>query len=69
MFKKIITIQYDIFDLSFIFFVAISQTVSVINRSGACFFYMHQTSGTCAGMCACDCTHQMAKTASLTQCF
>ena len=32
-----ITIKYA-FDLSFIFFIAMSQTMSVINRSGACFF-------------------------------
>ena len=25
-------------------------------------FYMHQISGTCAGVCTCDCTHQMEKT-------
>ena len=26
-------------------------------------FYMHQTSGVCAGVCACDRMHQMEKTA------
>ena len=26
-------------------------------------FYMHQTSGVCVGMCMCDCTHQIEKTA------
>ena len=26
------------------------------------FFYTHQTSGTCAGVCACNRTHQMNKT-------
>ena len=36
--RKMITIQFDVFDLSFIFFIAMSQTVSVINRSGACYF-------------------------------
>ena len=25
-------------------------------------FYMHQAIGMCAGVCACDCTHQMEKT-------
>ena len=25
-------------------------------------FYMHQTSGACAGVCTCDHTHQMDKT-------
>ena len=34
-----------------------SQT-SVINRSSACFFYTHQTSGACAGICASDRMHQ-----------
>ena len=24
-------------------------------------FYMHQTSGACAGVCACDCMHQLDK--------
>ena len=33
-----ITIQFDVFDLSFIFFIAMSQTISVINRIGACQF-------------------------------
>ena len=33
-----ISIQFDVFDLSFIFFIALSQTISVINRSGACYF-------------------------------
>ena len=28
------------------------------------FFYMHQTSGASAGMCACDHTNQMNKTVS-----
>ena len=36
--RKMITIQFDVFDLSFIFFIAMSQTVIVINRSGACYF-------------------------------
>ena len=31
-------------------------------------FYMHQTSGACAGgMCVCDRTHQMKKTAIVSQ--
>ena len=25
-------------------------------------FYTHQTSGTCAGVCMCNCKHQMDKT-------
>ena len=38
---------------------------SVANRGGMCYFYMHQTSGTCASvfMCVCLCNriHQMEK--------
>ena len=30
-------------------------------------FYMHQTSGVCAGMCTCDRMHQMKKTAIVSQ--
>ena len=30
--------QFDVFDLSFNFFITMSQTISVINRSGACYF-------------------------------
>ena len=32
-----------------------SQTISVINRSGHAIFYTHQTSGACAGVCVCVC--------------
>ena len=35
----------------FIFFIPLSQTISVINRSGAC-----------AGVCACNHAHQIDKT-------
>ena len=31
-------------------------------EAGCAIFYIHQTSGTCAGMCVCDCKHQMEKT-------
>ena len=30
-------------------------------------FYMHQTSGASAGMCVCDRTHQLKKTAIVSQ--
>ena len=30
-------------------------------------FYMHQTRGACAGVCACDRTHQMEKTTITSQ--
>ena len=42
-----------------------SQTIRVINRSGACYFYTHQTNDACAGMCVCNRTHQMEITALL----
>ena len=51
------------FYISFIFFIAMSGTISVISRREACYFYTHQTSGACDGRCACDRTHQMEKTA------
>ena len=38
--EKLLTIQFVVFDLSFIFFIAVSQTISVINRSGA-FYFLH----------------------------
>ena len=39
-----------------------SQTISVRNVSGTCYFQTHQTSGACAGVCAGDRTYQMEKT-------
>ena len=36
--EKWSTIQFDVFVLSFIFLVLMSQTISAINRSGACYF-------------------------------
>ena len=41
----------------------------MINRNGMCYFlHIHQISaGACAGMCTCDCTHQMKKTAIVSQ--
>ena len=51
--EKWLTIKFDAFVLSFIFFVIMSQTISVrnhINRSGACYFYTYQTSGACAAL-------------------
>ena len=46
----------------FHFFHSNVLDINCHRESGACYFYMHQTSGACAGMCACDCTHQMEKT-------
>ena len=53
---------WTFFGHSFIFFVPMSQAISVINRSGACYFCRHQTSGTYTGVCASDHMHQMEKT-------
>ena len=36
--EKSWTIKFDVFVLSFIFFVPMSQTISAINVSGACYF-------------------------------
>ena len=36
--KKKITVQFDVFKFSFTFFIAMVQTVSDINKSGACYF-------------------------------
>ena len=52
------------FYLSFTFFIPMSQTISIINKVACSISYTHQTSGECAGICACYCTHQMEKTAS-----
>ena len=57
-----VTIQFDVFDLFFIFFIAMSQTISVISRRGRAICYMYQTSGICADMCRCNHMHQMEKT-------
>ena len=37
-------IKFDTFILSFIFFVPMSQTISVINRFGTCYF-IHTSNG------------------------
>ena len=39
-----------------------SQTTSVIKKVAGTILYMHQTGGTCAGVCENDRTHQMEKT-------
>ena len=62
--EKWSTTQFYVFNLSFIFFILMSQTISVIKSSSICYFYAHhQTSDMCAGAFACNCTHQMKKTA------
>ena len=48
------TIQFDVFVLSFSTFM--------LTKKARAIFYTHQTSGACAGVCECDCTHQMNKT-------
>ena len=45
-----ISIQFDVVDLSFILFTEMSQAISVISRNGACYFLTHKTSGTCEDM-------------------
>ena len=65
--KRQWTIEFDVFVLCFIFFMPLSQTISVINRNGNAIFYMHQNSGACASICKCDRTHQMKKTAIVSQ--
>ena len=49
----------DAFALCFIFFIPMSQIISVIDRSGMCYFYTHQTIGACASICMCHHMHQM----------
>ena len=41
--EKLVTIQFDVFVLSFNKFVLLSETVSAINRVGACYF-LHASS-------------------------
>ena len=68
MFLHLILIFRCFFILMFlllIFFISMSQTISVINGSGACFFYKHCTSSMCAGVCACNQMHQIENTESL----
>ena len=36
--KKMMTNQFDVFDLSFIFFISMSQTISALNRTWTCYF-------------------------------
>ena len=59
--EKWSSIKFDVVVLSFIFFIPMSQTISVINISGMCYFYTHQTSGACAGVCAYNLTHQVGE--------
>ena len=47
---------------SFIFFIPMPQTTSIINRSDTSYFYTHQITGMCAGLFTCNRTHQMGKT-------
>ena len=46
----------------FSFFHLLHSNVSKVARA---IFYTHQTSGACAGVCACNRTHKMNKTASI----
>ena len=63
------TSEFDVFVLCFIFFIPLSQTISVINRNDMCYF-LHASkynSGACGGMCTWDLTHQTKKTATMSQ--
>ena len=45
--------RLELFNLmldTFIFFIPMSQTISVINKKGMCFFYTHQACGACSGV-------------------
>ena len=44
--EKLSIIKFDVFVRSFIFFVPMSQTISVINISGACYF-LHTSNSWC----------------------
>ena len=59
--EKWSTIQLHVCDLSFMFFIPMSQTI-VIKRSGTCYFLHTSTSGAYAGLCTYNHTHQMEKT-------
>ena len=51
------------------FFFSKNETKTVTSRSGVCCFYMHQIRGACAGMCTCNCSHQMEKTEPCKRCY
>ena len=62
--------NHKLLNLMILFFHFLWPNVpdSVINKVARAIFYMHQTSDVCAGLCACNCMHQMVKTArSCTQ--
>ena len=53
------------FNLIFLLFCFLHSNApdnNVINRSGSCYFYMHQNSSTCADLRMCDCMHHIDKT-------
>ena len=58
--------KWQLFNLMFLTFLSFLHynvlDNCVINRVKCPIFYTHQTSGACAGVCACDHTHQMEKT-------
>ena len=56
-----ITIQV-VFDLSF---SPLQWPRQVIAEVRCAIFHKHQISGACAGVCTCNCTHQMEKTVNL----
>ena len=56
-----ITIQV-VFGLSF---SPLQWLRQVITDVGCAIFHKHRTSGACAGVCTCNCMHQMEKTVNL----
>ena len=64
--EKAIT-EFDIFVLCFIFFIPLPQTICAINTNDTCYF-LHASNEWCmCGVCTCNRTHQMKKTAIVSQ--
>ena len=64
--EKWSTIKSDVLVLPFIFFVPMSKTISVINRSGVCYF-LHSSNWHNAGMSTRNHMHQMEKNVTSPQ--
>ena len=43
------------------------QTESVRNGSGVCYFWTHQISVVCAGVCTCHCSHSHGEDCIMTR--
>ena len=51
--EKCSTIEFDVFVFSFFFFLPMSQTISVINRGGMCYFYELFEVANLQSICSC----------------